>query len=111
MADLSVNEMLEMQCKLQDKYKAVWEPINRETGLNKWLWMIGETGEVIDILKKNGVNDACDDPKLRHDLIEEMADVLMYFHDTMLCFDISAEELQEIYTAKFERNLNRWKVE
>ena len=44
MADFSINEMLEMQRKLQENYKGAWEPINAETGKNKLLWMIGEIG-------------------------------------------------------------------
>ena len=38
-----------MQKELQDKYKEKWERICPETGKNKFLWMIGEIGEVIDI--------------------------------------------------------------
>lgn len=70
--------------------------------------MVGEIGEVIDIVKKNGDRKAADDPKLRKDLIEEMADVLMYYNDVLLCYGISAEELKKTYTDKFKRNLKRW---
>ncbi len=56
------------------------------------MWMVGEIGEVIDIVKKNGDRKAAGDPKLRKDLIEEMADVLMYYNDVLLCYGISAEE-------------------
>ena len=52
MEDFGLNEMLAMQRELQDKYKDKWEPISPETGKNKLLWMIGEIGEVIDIIKK-----------------------------------------------------------
>ena len=54
MVDFSINEMLDMQKRLQDKYKDKWEKISPETGKNKLLWMIGEIGEVIDIVKKHG---------------------------------------------------------
>ena len=54
MADFSINEMQEMQRALQEKYKHKWEPICAEIGQNKLLWMIGEIGEVIDIVKKYG---------------------------------------------------------
>ena len=77
MADFSINEMQEMQVALQEKYKYKWEPIGPETGKNKLLWMIGEVGEVIDIVKKHGGVKASADEGLRKDLIEEMADVLM----------------------------------
>ncbi len=46
--------MLEMQKTLQDTYKDKLESITPETGQNKLLWMIGEIGEVIDIIKKHG---------------------------------------------------------
>ena len=110
MDDFGINEMKEMQRTLQDKYKHKWEPICPETGQNKLLWMIGEIGEVIDIVKKHGDTKAVSDPQLRKDLIEEMADVLMYYNDVMLCYGISADELRQAYTAKFERNMTRWQV-
>ncbi len=69
--------------------------------------MIGEIGEVIDIVKKHG-DSACKDDALRKDLVEEMADVLMYYNDVMLCYDISADELKQAYTEKFEKNMTRW---
>lgn len=108
MADFGINEMQEMQKKLQDQYKDKWEPICPETGKNKMLWMIGEIGEVIDIVKKNGVRKVSADNELRKDLIEELADVLMYYNDILLCYGISAEELKQAYTEKFEKNMKRW---
>ena len=108
MADFSINEMLEMQKTLQDKYKDQWEPICPEAGKNKLLWMIGEVGEVIDIVKKHGGQEACQEENLRKDLVEELADVLMYYNDVMLCYGITAEELKQAYTQKFERNMKRW---
>lgn len=40
--------------------------------------------------------------------MEEMADVLMFYNDVMLCYGITPEELQESYTRKFEKNMTRW---
>ena len=108
MEDFTINEMHEMQKLLQEKYKDKWEPIGPETGKNKLLWMIGEIGEVIDIVKKNGGIEASEDVALRQNLIEEMADVLMYYNDVMLCYGISAKELKQSYQSKFERNMKRW---
>lgn len=108
MKDFGINEMQEMQKALQDKYKHKWEPINAETGKNKLLWMVGEIGEVIDIVKKNGGAKASTDANLRKDLLEEMADVLMYYNDAMLCYGITAEELKQAYSEKFEKNMKRW---
>ena len=70
--------------------------------------MIGEIGEVIDIVKKHSGTKASSDEKLRKDLVEEMADVLMYYNDIMLCYGITVEELKQAYTEKFERNMKRW---
>ena len=108
MTDFSINEMQAMQRTLQERYKHKWETIGPATGQNKLLWMIGEIGEVIDIVKKNGGDDACADPALRSALVEELADVLMYYNDVLLCYGISAEELKESYAEKFEKNMGRW---
>lgn len=108
MTDFTLNEMQEMQKRLQNKYKDQWEPISPETGKNKLLWMIGEVGEVIDIVKKYGDLKAITDTELRKSLVEEMADILMYYNDAMLCYGISADELKQSYTEKFEKNMTRW---
>ena len=108
MADFTINEMQEMQRALQDKYKGKWEPISPANGKNKLLWMIGEIGEVIDIVKKHGDLKAVSDAGLRKELVEEMADVLMYYNDVMLCYGISAGELKRAYIEKFEKNMTRW---
>ena len=108
MEDFSIGEMLEMQRTLQEKYKGKWEKISPEAGKNKLLWMIGEVGEVIDIIKKHGDEAASQDVHLRTHLVEELADVLMYFNDVLLCYDISADELKQSYVEKFNKNMHRW---
>ena len=108
MNEFSIREMLAMQQALQEKYKDKWEPICPEAGKHKLLWMIGEIGEVADIVKKNGDIKSVEDNDLRKHLIEEMADVLMYYNDILLCYGISEEELKEAYIAKFEKNMKRW---
>ena len=70
--------------------------------------MIGEIGEVIDIIKKHGGTKASTDVVLRKNLVEEMADVLMFYNDVLLCYGIAADELKQAYTEKFERNMKRW---
>ena len=108
MSNFSINEMQSMQKELQDKYKERWERICPETGKNKFLWMIGEIGEVIDIIKKNGDKSAVADSSVREHLIEEMADVLMYYNDVMLCYGITDDELKQAYIEKFQKNMKRW---
>lgn len=108
MSDFTIKDMLTMQRTLQEKYKDKWETICPEAGKHKLLWLLGEVGEVIDIIKKNGDQKAVADLDLRQHLIEEMADVLMYYNDVLLCYGISEQELKEAYIAKFEKNMTRW---
>ncbi|MDE5587535.1 MAG: MazG-like family protein [Acetatifactor sp.] len=108
MEDFTVNEMLELQRKLQERYKDRWAPISPETGKNQLLWMVGEIGEVIDIVKKNGGQKSVEDTELRTHLVEELADVLMYYNDVLLCYGITADELKKAYIEKHERNMKRW---
>ena len=106
--DFSINEMLAMQTALQEKYNDKREGVSPQVGQNKVLWMIGEIGEVIDVVKKNGWEEATQNPEHRKDLVEELADVLMYYNDVLLCYGITAEELKIAYTEKFQRNMTRW---
>ena len=108
MEDFSIGEMQQMQKALQEKYRHKWEPICPEVGKNKLLWMIGEIGEVIDIVKKHGGENAAANEDVRVQLVEELADVLMYYNDVLLCYVIGAEELKRAYTEKFEKNMTRW---
>ena len=108
MNDFGINEMQKMQEALQEKYKDKWNPISPERGKEQLLWMIGEIGEVIDIIKKYGGEKASQDEDLREHLVEELVDVLMYYNDVLLCYGITTEELKQSYICKFEKNMNRW---
>ena len=108
MGDFTISEMLAMQRQLQERYQGKWETICPEAGKHKLLWLLGEVGEVIDIIKKNGDQKAVEDLDLRQHLVEEMADVFMYYNDVLLCYGISEQELKEAYIAKFEKNMTRW---
>ncbi|MBR2055375.1 MAG: nucleotide pyrophosphohydrolase [Clostridia bacterium] len=108
MEHFTVQNMLDMQNQLQEKYKGKWEPIGPETGKSKLLWMIAELGEVIDIIKKQGTEHIMQDASTRHDFVEEMADVLMYYCDILNCYGITEAELKKTYEEKFRRNMDRW---
>ena len=108
MNDFTIKDMLAMQQTLQEKYKDKWEMICPEAGKHKLLWMLGEVGEVIDIIKKNGDKKAVEDAAVRQQLVEEMADVLMYYNEVLLCYGIREQELKTTYIAKFEKNMTRW---
>lgn len=69
--------------------------------------MIEEIGECIAILKKKGDAAVVENPAVRAHFIEETADVLMYFIDTLLHYQITPEELSRAYAAKHDRNMAR----
>lgn len=70
--------------------------------------MIGEVSEVIDIIKKNGDENSLGDPVPSAHLVEEMADVLIYYHNVLLCYGITEAEAKQACCAKFEANTKRW---
>ena len=106
---LDFNEMQSLQRSLQARYAGWWEPIDPEHGKNKLLWMLAEVGEAIQIIKRHQSDEIMNAGSVRSDFIEEMADVLMYFNDVLLCYGITPEELAAIYRAKHKRNMERWK--
>ena len=108
MKEFDINEMLDMQRSLQEKYKDKWEKISPEAGKHKLLWMIGEIGEVIDIVKKYGDDKACDEAGEREHLIEELADVLVYCQDLL---DKLGLDEDEIINMKMDQNAAKYPVE
>ena len=108
MGCFSLHDMQQIQRELQAKYQDKWGGLSPKVGRNQLLWMMIEAGEVADIIKKKGDQAIMDDPEIRAHFIEEMADVLMYFHDLMLCYNITPEDMANTYREKFERNMKRW---
>ena len=106
---LDMNDMRDMQQALQARYAGWWEPVDPEHGKNKLLWMLAELGEAIQVVKRNPADDIAKPGAIRNEFVEEMADVLMYFNNVLLCYGITPAEFEEIYRVKHERNLNRWK--
>ena len=106
---LDMREMKELQKVLQARYAGWWEPVDPEHGRNKMLWMLAELGEAIQLIKRYPASEFLEQGSVRHDFVEELADVLMYFNDILLCFDIPPEEFENVYRAKHERNMTRWK--
>lgn len=106
---LNIEEMQQLQRTLQERYAGWWEPVDPEHGKNKMLWMLAELGEAIQIVKRKRPIDLMQQEDTRHDFVEELADVLMYFNDILLCFEITPEEFEAVYRAKHVRNMTRWK--
>lgn len=108
MEQLNFEIMQKMQIELQEKYKDKWGGLPPEQARQKLLWMYGELGEVSDIIKESRDEKILSDPTVRTHFIEEMCDVMMYFNDVLLCYDIKPEELEKVYSEKHQRNMNRW---
>lgn len=108
MEDISISKMQEIQKELQEKYKAIWGGLYPDKGKDMLLWAFAELGEVADIVKKNDSGRIMSDKETRSHFIEEMCDVMMYFNDVLLCYDITPDEFAEIYLKKHERNMKRW---
>ena len=107
MTDLSFREMLSMQYELWEKHKDKWSPLEPLYARNHFLWMIGEIGEALEIIKKCDENRIMNDSSVKSAFIEELCDVLMYFNDILLRYNISAEDMAKAYTEKHIRNMNR----
>ena len=76
-------------------------------GRNFLLWMIEEMGEVISVIKKKGDNAIMTDRKTREHFVEEMSDVLMYYNDVLLRYNITPNEISSAYINKHNKNMNR----
>ena len=108
MTDLSFKEMQEMQRELQETYKEKWGGLYPKKFHTMMLYLFAEAGEAVDVVKKNGTEKVLNDEIVRTHFIEEMADVLMYFNDVLLCCGVTPEEFAAVYRKKHQTNLNRW---
>ena len=105
--DLSIGQMMQLQKELFEPHKEEWHPMEPEYGKDFILYMVEEIGEAIAVLKKKGSGAVMSDPAVREAFLEEMADVLMYYHDVLLRFQVTPEEISHAYLKKHSRNLGR----
>lgn len=105
--DLTISQMMQMQKELFEPHKNKWSPMEPEYGKDFILYMVEEIGETIAILKKKGSGAVMSDPEVRAAFLEEMADVLMYYHDILLRFHVTPEEISRAYLRKHDRNMGR----
>jgi NTP pyrophosphatase (non-canonical NTP hydrolase) len=99
--------MLQMQKNLWERYKDKWSPLEPPYARNSILFMIEELGEVIAIIKKRGETEITSDTDLRNEFITELVDVLMYYNDVLLRYEISPHEISEAYKNKHLKNMGR----
>lgn len=108
MSRFGFEEMQSIQKELQEKYLDKWGGLYPEKAVRMLLWMFCEAGEAADVVKKTSIETLLADTPERRHLIEEMCDVMMYFNDVLLCYNITPDELEEVYLEKHRRNLSRW---
>ncbi len=108
MSKFGFEEMQGIQKELQEHYKDKWGGLGPRKGRDSLLWMMIEAGEAADIIKKDGDRAIMETEKTRHDFIEELCDVMMYFNDVALCYSITPEEIEAVYKEKHKRNMQRW---
>ncbi|MDO5080535.1 nucleotide pyrophosphohydrolase [Buchananella hordeovulneris] len=108
MAELGLARLYEIQREIHAKYDHLWGGLRPEVGKQQLLWMLAEAGEVADVMKKQGDAAITEAGPARAHFVEEMCDVLMYFTDVLLCYDVSPQEFTQAYLAKHARNLERW---
>ena len=105
--DLSISQMMQMQNDLFSLHKDTWPPIDPQFGKDFILFMVEEIGEVIAVLKKKGHNAIMEDPVTRQTFLEEMADVLMYYNDILLRYQVTPEKISEAFIKKHSVDMNR----
>lgn len=105
---LDLEGMQAMQRTLQERYRGRWEPVDPAHGRNKLLWMLAETGEAIQVIKKKGDDRIMTEPEVRAEFTEELCDMLMFLNDVCLCYGITPDEMEAVYRAKHDRNMTRW---
>ena len=105
--DLRISEMMQMQKDLFAIHAHEWTPMEPKFGKDFILYMIEEVGETISILKKKGHDAVMQDPVVRQAFLEEMADILMFYHEILLRFDVTPEEISQAYAGKHGYDMKR----
>ena len=104
---MTIQDLMDIQIQLQEKYEGIWEGDHPDTAQHHLLYAVEEIGEVSAILKKRSAHAVVRDENVRMHFCEEMADVFMYLTDVLLCCGVTAEEFEQAYRAKADRNLKR----
>ena len=104
--NITIKEMLDLSNKLHKKYEACWDN-SPESNINWVCWLVGEVGEVIDIIKKKGADKIMNDETVRREMLLEITDCYMYLADITNRYKFTAEEFSKAYNEKMDYNLGR----
>jgi len=99
--------MLKMQYELWERNKDKWSPLEPQYARDHFLWMIGEIGEALEIIKKCEEDRIMNDADVKSAFTEELCDVLMYFNEILLRYKITAEDMAVAYAKKHAKNMKR----
>lgn len=105
--NISIEEMLDYSLLLWERHKNEWSPMEPEYARNMLLWLVGELGEVMDIIKKDGEKAIMGNKRVREKMIEEIADCFMYLVEVLNRYKVSAEKFSKTYHSKMRHNLKR----
>jgi 8-oxo-dGTP pyrophosphatase MutT (NUDIX family)/NTP pyrophosphatase (non-canonical NTP hydrolase) len=110
--DLKFSDMQAMQRQLHEKHAGKWAELKPDYGRSCLLWMLEELGEAVSVIKKRGETHIMADPAVRAAFIEELADVLMFMTDALLCYGVTAYEFSNAFFKKHQKNMGRdWEKE
>lgn len=105
--DLSISQMMALQKELYQLHEGEWTPVEPEYGHEFLLYLMEELGEVCGIWKKKGSRAIMENAAVRQAFLEEMADVLMYYHEVLLRYQVTPDEISTAYQRKHDRNMGR----
>ncbi len=106
MTTITISEMMELSEQLYKKYEDYWDN-SPESNINWVCWLVGEIGEMIDIIKKKGTDQIMNDKSTRLEMLKEITDCYMYLADILNRYKFTAEEFSEVYIDKMNYNLKR----
>lgn len=104
---INIKQMMDLSNSLYELNKAKWMEKSPESGIYWIAWLIGEVGEVIDIVKKKGTQKIMHDNEIRKEMLTEITDCYMYLADILNRYSFTAEEFSKVYQEKMKFNLQR----
>jgi NTP pyrophosphatase (non-canonical NTP hydrolase) len=104
---ISIKDMMNLSNKLYDINKDKWTPKTPESNIYWISWLVGEIGEVIDIVKKKGSDKIMNDENVRLEMLEELTDCYMYLADILNRYQYTPDEFSKVYKKKMNHNLKR----
>lgn len=107
MKNVAIKDMLDLSNKLFDLHSHEWMQKTPESNIFYLAWLVGEVGEVIDIVKKKGPSKIMRDEKTRTEMLEEIVDCYFYLADIINRYGYTPEEFSKMYLDKMNYNLKR----